>query len=482
MSLILIERPAETSFSRNPVRYSLVTNTALDMAGLRIDVRLLYKALTASGYTRTFEISLAPDSNGVASIDLNKILDSLVTNSLPSIASTSVQRAFEQVGMFYIEYREISNATPTAGWTSDSTSARYVVKGGLPYERWQGPNYFLTYPNPFLTWQKTGRNIGATESSWLTYLHTGASATSVSAKVSIYYTDGTSDLDAITMAFPDATVVKNSMYRIPVGPEHAGITAFDTAKVVEHYAVKVVDGSSTLHEDYLFTVDYRNTYSTTTFNFINSIGGMDSIRVRGTIQREARYENQMAETTPDAGYFNENQLVPTTFTQQVMEQITFKGSIGLMDDDDEMDRLRDLRISKGVYQAKFGRWWPVNLVNGTTNMGSADDELKDYPLEWTYGFINESYAPESVTFDDLPTCPIVTGITYTGTTLSWTGDASHISYEIDVTNASGTFVLKYKIYTNSTSVTGPLVSDGGGLFTMTFKIRARCGYNTSAWA
>ena len=140
--ITLLERPYQVCFSRNPVAYKLQTNTALSTQGLKIDVRLMFRRFGANDFIQQIAISLVPDSSGIAEIDFSKVLDSLVDYSLPAITTAVPERAFDQVGEFYVGYREITTAAPNPAWTTDSSTIR-VIKGGLPYEKWQGPNYFI---------------------------------------------------------------------------------------------------------------------------------------------------------------------------------------------------------------------------------------------------------------------------------------------------------------------------------------------------
>lgn len=481
MAVTIIERPGEINFSRNPIRYALQTNTSLATPGLRIDVRILYKIFQGGTYEALLEVPLTPDSNGRVDIDLNKIIDSLLTYKLPTITSNLVSSSFEQVCQFYISYREITTAAPDPAWTDDAGGTRFATKGGLPYQLWKGSNYFINYAaanKPFLTWQKSGRSIGPDEISWLTYLHLLDDTTNVSAKVSIYYTDGTSTVDAVTLTFPETDVYKYGLYQIPAGITQLGLADVDPAKQIEYYGIKVVNAATTLKQNYFFYIDYRHTYNTTAFNYFNSLGGFDSVRILGDITREARYESEAAETTVDAAYYNENELVPMQFTQQVTEQIIFKGSVGLMDDDYEMDVKRDLRISKGVYEAKYEKWWLVNLLNNQVNIGSIADPVKDFPIEWTYGIVNENYAPDQ-NVGDLPACPLITGITYEVPTLSWDTNSAHASYIIEVreqTTPSTALVITF-IYTSNAFTT----ISAGTLYKQA-RIKAVCSGSQSAWS
>jgi hypothetical protein len=471
--LTLTERPYEVAFSRNPVAYKFQTDTDLATAGLRIDVRLFFRLFNTASFVQQIELSLIPDSAGQASIDVSKILDSLVEYQLPTISGTTAEQAFRQAGQFYVDYREVTTASPDPAWTSDLTDTRTVIKGGLSYQSWQGPNYFLNQTG-ILTWQKTGRYIGPTEKSWLTYLHLGLNnQENMSAKFNVYYTDGTSSLNAVTIAL-DSSVPIYGIYRIPTGAQMA-LKDLDSTKVINYYTVRIVADTTNLTVEFRYTVDYRNNYSKVTLYYFNSLGGYDSIRLLGELNKEARYETTLAEKTLGDNYYSASEIVPMQYTTQVIEQMIYKGSVGIMDDEDQFDRIRDLRISKQVQMISFNRWFPVVILNSNIDMGSDSDPIKDFPIEWTPGFVNESYTPNT-RVGDLPSCPVITGLDADFGLISWTGDANHVEYVIERWDNLQTSVQEV-VYTNDTSYEFTEPSLIGYV-----RVKARCGFSETPFS
>jgi hypothetical protein len=448
MAVLLTERPYEVCFSRNPIVYRLQTDTALDTAGLRIDVRLLHRKFGTASFVQIFEISLIPDSAGLVSVDVSKTLDSLTNYKLPGISSQIIEQAFDHAGEFYVQYREATTATPNPSWTSDSSNTIVAIKGGLPYQAWQGPNYFINY-NGILTWQKTGRLIGPSEKSWLTYLHLGANnQANMSAKINVYYTDGTSSLNAVTLTFPDDEIPIYALYHIPTGAQLA-LKDLDSTKVIQYYTVRVVADTTNLTVEFRYNVDYRNNYSSTTLHWFNSLGGLDSVRLLGELNKKTVYERQYAEKTLGGAYYSTTELATMQENIKNQEQETYAGSVGLMDDPDMYDRLRDLMLSNKVWQIRFSRWRPVLITNTNIDHGNEGDPIKDFPVEFTPGYVNESYAPD-IRIGDLPTCPVITGLTATFGVISWTGNANHVQYVIERWDVLQTSVQEV-VYTASTS-------------------------------
>jgi len=436
MAVSLNERPYEVAFSKNPIRYKFSTDTALSTPGLKIDVQLWHRKFGDAGlsFVQIFELSLVPDNVGKVEIDLSKVLDSLTDYVLPVINSSLLQEAFDQSGQYYIRYREVTTATPSPAWISELSDSRVVIKGGLPHQQWQGPNYFINQTG-ILTWQKTGRYIGPAEKAWLTYLHLGTNnQADMSAMVNIYYTDGTSTINAVTVTF-DTDVPKYGIYRVPCGSQLA-LKDIDPAKVIHYYTVRIVAESTSLTVEFKYVVDYRANYSKTTLYYFKSLGGFDGIRLLGELGKKTSYDRQYAEKTLGDKYYLTSEIAAMQENIKNQEQEIYSGSVGLMDDMDQYDRLRDLMLSTKVHQIKFNRWSPVVITNTSIDHGNNLDPIKDFPVEFTPGYVNESYAPD-VNIGALPTCPMITGFIVTSEdgdtapSIGWDENESHVQYVIE---------------------------------------------------
>lgn len=473
MAVQVVERPYEVAFSRNPVIYKFKTDAALSTAGLRVDVRLYFREFAGNDFINMLELSLVPDSSGVVQVDFQKVLDSLVDYQLPTLNAMVAEKAFSQAGEYHVQYREASTAVPNPAWASDLNFTRVVIKGGIPYEKWQGPNYFIKQ-NGNLTWQKSGRYIGPNELAWFTYLHLRANnQENLSAKVNVWFTDGTTIENAVAIPLPGTAALKYGIYRIPVGAQ-LKLNQIDQDKTIWYYTIRIGSTTYDLTPQYKFEVDYRNTYSKFTMYFFNSLGGFDSIRLRGTTSKEVKYDQTVAEKTLTDKYYVTKEVAAQSYVTQKIEQLIYKSSIGLMDDDDALDRIRELFISKQVNVINYNRWNPVILTNNSIDMGSDVDPIKDLPVEWTPGYTNESYAP-NIRIGDLPTCPIITNLTVNNGVITWSGNSNHVQYVVEIWDVFQT-AITMSIYTANTSY------NAGNILAGYVRVKAICGYSESAYS
>ncbi len=455
MAVTILEKPYKIAFSRNPINYTLTTDSPLNTEGLAVEVKLLYRPFRSGAvYDTVIIFPLTPDSTGKVSIDFKKILDSKVEFQLPSFELVA-QGANGQLGEYYIAFREISAGNADPVWEEEPLR-HAVIKGGLPYERWQGPNFFKNFDfaeKNWLTWQPSGRSCAPWEKMWLTYFHLKDDDDRYKIiRIKIYYTDGTSD-DTKTLPVAIQTFYKYSVLRIPTGIEQLGLQLLQVSKKIQYYEFQIVhpDGAvmNPISPVYVYTVDYTPDYQQQQFNYFNSLGALDSVRVTGEINKVPQYGRDLAESNPSPNYHLSENLVPMKFTQQVLEEVAFKGTLGWIDDMQEQDLYRDFLLSKSVHQVKYKRWWPVNLTTPSADMGPLVASLRTIDIEWTYGFTNESYAPEWAQLASLADlCPIVTNVRNTviadyANQVEWDGDEDDVSYIVlqTITAANGSKIF-----------------------------------------
>ena len=480
MATLIMERPYGINWSKNLVRYVLQTDTPLDTEGLQVEMQLMYKGAGDSVFYPLFEQPAYPDADGIITFYPAAILDAKLSFQLPDLDLITPQVLTGQVGQFYLHFREISALTPNPDWvTTEVANQLKVIKGGLSYERWQGPNYFVNYyaaNRTFLTWQLSGRLAALTERMYLYFLMPRAANGTVRMKVRIRYTDDTEN-NTLQANFPVAPG-QYDIAALNVGATELNLPAIVPEKQIWWFEISVEDNGGVLALAFRYYIDYRHTYNTTQFNFINSLGGMDSVRVLGEIESTIQREFELAQITPTAGYLNDNSLAAQEFIQAVGLSRTYKGNVGFLQRK-EAHYLTDLFASRQVYECRFGRWWPVLITAQEMPDPKSGEELITLPIEWKYGFTNTQFTPDFAEVGNLPTCPIITNAQHSSDFdweyITWDGSPQHTRYVVyyQYYFHSGTGTL----YTAVPSVQIPRpVKQGPGYATIT----AICGYGNES--
>ena len=482
MAITIIERPYNIAFSRNPIRYGLLTDSDLNTPGLLMEVEILHRPFVDEivAFRTIVRLTLIPDSNKRAYIDLQRIMDSLVEYELPTF-TVGVTKAYRQLGEYFIKYREVTVADPNTVW-ADEDRTNFVIKGGLPYERWNGPNFFVNdIPGKnYLTWQRTGRLTGKQEAAWISYFHMDEPVNNVHANFTAYFADESPDAE-IVFAFPVATIKKYSLFRILINPDQLFGYYMALSKKIHFFELRIYAGNQPLTGSFSFYIDYTKDYFTEQLNYFNSLGNFESLRILGEVERLSDTGREFAESNPGAGYFNETNLPAQDITLQILEKVICKCNTGWIDNNSDADLLRGLLLSKGVFTHLNKKWLPVNILNKQTEFGFLSGFLRNIPLEWSYAFTNEDFAPSSASLEILRVCPIpeFPTIEREGNDLivSWNTATEHESYVIEL-NYNGPPLKKQILFAVGTQV---LAKDWGYRLPVSIRMQANCGSNYSQW-
>lgn len=386
--VVLILRPEVLSLSYNPVTYRLHTDIPINTAGLAIEVALYFAGLDGE-FSQVFFQPLYPNGDGYVTFQPQAILNAFLEYH-PPVPSNKVSLMAAQSGRFYLEYREVTTAAASGAWQSDADHVRYVIKGGLAYERWT-PTVFSAWlgaQKPFLTWQQSGRLCGKKETMFLYFLLAEA-ATSLEARIRVVFSD-LSEKETVVL-FPDHH--QYGVYAIGTGIEQLGITEA-AGKPIYFFEVSVWAENTVMAYPYRYFPDNRASYNTTQFNYVNSLGGCDSIRFLGTIESDFVRDLQLGGATPPIIREGAS-LYPQTTVQSVKTNTNFKGDVGFLGKK-EQHYLLDLFTSRHVWEPRYGKWIPVVITSKSIPQPKSDDMLFSMPVEWQYGWDNNKFTPNFV--------------------------------------------------------------------------------------
>ena len=392
--LSITSRPYEICFSTDPIIYTFHTDQPLTTEGLMIEVAIYFCPGAGSDFTRIYQQPLYPDADGNMAFYAGDLINSLLKYSLPSLVVEAITDMDSQAGRFYLDYREITTATPAPAWTSDNGSIRNVIKGGTAYERWAGSSFFSGYmaaTKPFLTWQASGRLCGASERMYLYYLHMTSATSGINVKVRVVYTDATETISQ-PLVFPAGKLYH--VYQIPTGIEQLSLSA-PTGKTIYYYEVSVVAGSTVLAAPFRYEIDNRPAYKPIQLNYINSLGGVDSIRLLGVIEPVLSREAVIAERAQVG--INNSDVNARLLNSSITLTGNWSGNSGFVSKN-EYEGYLDIFSSRGIYRVLSGRWIPLVLTSGKTAMPKSTDDLFSLPVEFQTAFTNTSWTPEGQTF------------------------------------------------------------------------------------
>lgn len=395
-------RPYAINLAGNSVLYQLFDSEAVNDTSYTFEVKVLF-ARYEEGLAPA-EIAIIPLTPyaGVAYIDLADLLNSQLAYFTPDLAVGGAQVTGLQGGKFYIHYRRVSNSNTDTAWnTSEEANVCNVIKGGVHPYMWKGNNFFLNYfptYTPFLTWQQRGRLASLNEPLWLCWLNVNlAGNVALSVAIQVTYTDGTANNTNYSIATP---LKQYFIYYLPTGAATLGLQGLQPLKTIWYWDVWVFDtNGQQLTERYRYFTDQRNDYNQKFLLYRNSLGGLDTLRVRGIIETNITLDGQDVEMTSTADWPYNATLPRFDASTPHREMPAYKGDAGYLPKE-EQDRLRDLFFNREIYMYQAGRLLPVKLTSKQYRLRATSDKLFSLPIEWMLADAGSYYYTPGVTLGD----------------------------------------------------------------------------------
>lgn len=434
MAITVLQRPYTRNWSGNPIHYRLYSAAAEADATIYFQIRVLFKRLDQAVFSNIIEFPYTPVM-GTAKIDIQDILAGLLEHELPYlVVGLSPYLSSKATGKFYIHFREITTATPDPAWTeTEEDHELLVVKGGISFEQWRGDNYWVNYfdiKKPFLTWQRSGELHSLAEKMWIAWLNlTAIYPGDIRVKRTVRFTDGSENI-----AYYDNPVNENQIGYFPTGAKQLLLDEVDPSKSIYWWEIQIMNTGTNPYEPvselFRYYMDNRPDENATTLHYRNSLGGLDSARIRGVIDFTAQRDFSQTERIVLHDYFSNYFIKGRVGAENSTELKVMKGNTGHLGKE-QQDRIRDLHLKREVWQERSEKWLPIMLLTGTQQLLVSTDKLFDTPVEWCIASGgNEHYTPDSVNLAETavvvgPACTAVIGdlasnyVPGTGWVINW---------------------------------------------------------------
>lgn len=394
MAHTITERPNRFCFSKNEIRYCYTVDT-LDRAGLYFEMKLIL------GATEIVLPPLKPNSDGTVIVYLQQYIDSYLTYTIPF--ANAITNATTQWIDFYVATREVTDAVVNPDYTvTENTHVRIALKAGIEKNRYGRNNFFVNYVDaylPWLTWQPSGRMVALNEPQYLTALFRLGTTTDLHLKTNWMCTDGTSGTIDTTL-----TVASGYIFHFKTDAATLGVIAAIGTRKLYYYEVfidveRFVDGGidvSRVVNEYRYYIDYTQRYSSFDFIYINSLGGVDTVRAVGEVANSIERNFDEVEAGFGNSEWNTLQKAHESFYTAITQRRSYKGDIGYRYTKAQQQALIELLLSRYVYQIIDSRLVPVLAVQKTQALGKTTDKLQSFPIEWQLSEANEVFTPHHI--------------------------------------------------------------------------------------
>lgn len=280
MSLTILRAPDLVSASRNPIPVYIQADPAwASKTDYHLKIILQEEKVFRSGSLTILSTTRAtPDVNGRVTVDLMATLDSLVGHEPPAFPAPIyvTNLATNMVRRYSLSIQEWSNGSIT---DARNYPFRLIANAGLGHS--QTISYFTYTHNDkkFLTHQPRIKKVTALQPEWLYYMiPLGVSLTNIKAKIEPITTSGVS---AVIYSDPvSATIWDVAVF--PVGYHQLRLN--DDTITGWRVSIQAVGGASdglVISEVMEYQLDCECNPLDRYLVFENSLGGYDTIRMRG---------------------------------------------------------------------------------------------------------------------------------------------------------------------------------------------------------
>lgn len=395
----LIKSPHEISFSGNAITFSFAISpySSIEQSmDIRLNVRVLVEQVFGSNlFTEVKAQPYLPNGNGKIDIDISSILDPYLEYFTPRLTQLNPVQAINQRKRFRIDYLLQIDNLPVG--TVQQSEIFNVCKGGMSYDSFHPSLLFTQHITDnqrplFFPIQK--EYTGTKEVRFMFWMYPFTDQAPLKVVYKVYYEDNSIGTKTIDRTI---TLSKWGIGCVAAGYEQCKLQLIAPTKTPVRYTVEIQRSASNevVIAPITFWIDHRSFYNTSTLLYRNSLGGIDTIRMRGQIDVEQEYSRENAVQTVPPNTYNNLNLFGEAIAVQNEEIPSYKGDTGFLRRE-MIDRLRDLFLSLQVIEEKDGKLIPVVLKNGKTKFFANRDTLLSLQIEWQHAYTNEYFTPSGL--------------------------------------------------------------------------------------
>jgi|GEM_PF-3762914 len=380
----------------------VTTDPLLNTPGIDPGLRPFY-----SGYIQIYangqqigEDLAAPDEDSVIRVNLSAYLQAHAISSFTWPPAGFVTVRTDLLLRYHIRYAErwgipagIKKLQSTAGITT------LALPGGVGFMQQamfsQMQNHWfstLQYTKQFLTWAPRHRHIKTHQIEKLFFFFTQPAA-NLQLRARITWFDTQSQMAPLTVVVASVPVSQYQILELSFSFDQLGFAQLQPQRRVQKFELYLSDTSGTaISEKRHYYLDYRSEPHTHAFIWRNSFGMYDTELFFGSYQESVTLEKKIFSVV---NRFVFNILAPQT---QVLESTLVEkveASSGWFEDPEKAHWLKELLLSKEVYEVVDGVLHPVVITSGDVFVGTRGISLHNIAFSYTRAFTDEHFSKGS---------------------------------------------------------------------------------------
>lgn len=358
------------------------------------------QTLNSNVFQEVRQFTLYPSAEGRMQFDVASLVECFVSQFIPSPTLKAPTICNSHIIRYRVKASLLDGVSILA---SIDPSTHYCMLGGLPVEEFY-PDKFLTEfigaQKQFLRYTTAKDPAYLDQVKYISFLATHVGDYTPVLRIKL------SDGSLVNSPFTPINVITDyAVVCIPIGFGVLNLQALVPVNLsVVWYEVLVNDSNGLYCEADRFYIDHRPFYEYKDLLYPNSLGGVETIRIRGIIDHEVEVTQSKSEVVQLSKVFG-NIVTHQYNNFYASEREVFKGETGYITKE-QLIRLRDLLLQTLAYHVDEGRLLAVEVNAKTVKLFSARDSMFTMALEWRYGYDNNYWSNER-TLKIGDTCPVL---------------------------------------------------------------------------
>jgi hypothetical protein len=398
MDVTLLKQPYEIALTGNAMLYVLAISpygTLQQGQDIKLQVKVWVEDTYNSGiYTEKKSQVFIPNNNGLVQFDVSSIVAPYIDWYTPKLLLSKPLVLSSHKKRYKISWvLTVDNAISVAATFSNT---RLALKGKLAYEAWHTSEFFevaIVQNKQGLLFNADER-FAMNEQRFLYWLYPFAD--NEPQKVTFFITYEDDSTETWVLNTTGITCDKWAVCVAPIGPQTIAHRAAAANLLIAAYKVHVVCNNGYVVVDMpTIKIEHRNFYNTTQLYYRNSLGALETIRLRGQTDFEADYDRQQAQRIIPPLAFTDVLLQAQTLQTSVYETTKFSAYTGFIKKN-AADKLRDIFLTRECYIAEDGNLKPIVVIAKNTKFFSNKDKMYGVQIDYSPAYQNEAYTPKGL--------------------------------------------------------------------------------------
>jgi len=347
--------------------------------------------LNSGLFNKIVGFELDPDEDGAATFYIQSALRSRTGIDFPDYGLTAPVKCINNNKRYYVKYAEkYGDPVEVKRYYLGDTGR--VIRGGVSNLHFpDSSSYFDQLIARFfgLSWQpdpkiKEGNTVD-TQEFLMVIVPPGV--TELHIQATVWYTDGTDD--SIDNVNTTAGMADYEIWCWATGFNALALGDLEPTKTPLKYRLAFIDQATNNQANtVMYYIDQKSELEDKTFLFVNSLGGVDTVRCTGIATDGFKIERNIAERV--LGY----DFVATQgalFQSYARKQTINQQSTGWKTKE-EIDWLEELFISEYVVLDDGTQWIPLIINKNTVQKYKSKDNLFALVFEYVYAWTDEVYS------------------------------------------------------------------------------------------